>query len=62
MAGSAFEGEEWRVKELEKRISSLAVSSQIQRIDYYSHTTELYNMFDVLCYLVPTQTHFQLLS
>ncbi|WP_342976511.1 glycosyltransferase family 4 protein [Streptococcus constellatus] len=47
MAGSAFEGEEWRVKELEKRISSLAVSSQIQRIDYYSHTTELYNMFDV---------------
>ncbi|WP_153057327.1 glycosyltransferase, partial [Streptococcus suis] len=47
IAGSAFEGEEWRVEELDDRISSLSVSSQIKRIDYYSNTTELYNMFDI---------------
>lgn len=47
IAGSAFEGEEWRVEELDDRISSLSVSSQVKRIDYYSNTTELYNMFDI---------------
>ena len=47
LAGSAFEGEEWRVDELEKAISALPVARQIKRIDYYSKTTELYNMFDI---------------
>ncbi|BDD39149.1 glycosyltransferase family 4 protein [Streptococcus ruminantium] len=47
IAGSAFDGEEWRVKELEDKISSLSVASQIKRIDYYVNTTELYNMFDI---------------
>ena len=47
LAGSAFEGEEWRVDELEKAISDLPVARQIKRIDYYSKTTELYNMFDI---------------
>lgn len=47
MAGSAFEGEEWRITALENKISTLPVASQIQRIDYYSNTTELYNLFDV---------------
>ena len=47
MAGSAFEGEEWRVEELEKAISDSPVAGQIKRIDYYSKTTELYNMFDI---------------
>ncbi|MDN2947069.1 glycosyltransferase family 4 protein, partial [Streptococcus suis] len=47
IAGSAFEGEEWRVVELEKKISQLKVSSQVRRIDYYANTTELYNMFDI---------------
>ena len=47
LAGSAFEGEEWRVDELEKAISESPVASQIKRIDYYSKTTELYNMFDI---------------
>ena len=47
LAGSAFEGEEWRVEELEKTISELPVAGQIKRIDYYSKTTELYNMFDI---------------
>ncbi|WP_061597476.1 glycosyltransferase family 4 protein [Streptococcus gordonii] len=47
LAGSAFEGEEWRVEELEAKIAASPVSSQIKRIDYYSQTTELYNMFDI---------------
>ena len=47
LAGSAFEGEEWRVDELEKAISDSPVTGQIKRIDYYSKTTELYNMFDI---------------
>ncbi|MGQ7375947.1 glycosyltransferase family 4 protein [Streptococcus suis] len=47
MAGSAFEGEEWRVQELEENIKKLRVASQIRRIDYYTNTAELYNMFDI---------------
>ena len=47
LAGSAFEGEEWRVDELEKAISDSPVAGQIKRIGYYSKTTELYNMFDI---------------
>ncbi|MGO5473357.1 glycosyltransferase family 4 protein [Streptococcus hyointestinalis] len=47
MAGSAFEGEEWRVQELEENITNLKVANQIKRIDYYANTTELYNMFDI---------------
>ena len=47
MAGSAFEGEEWRVQELEENITKLRVASQVRRIDYYTNTTELYNMFDI---------------
>ena len=47
LAGSAFEGEEWRVEELEAKIAASSVASQIKRIDYYSKTTELYNMFDI---------------
>lgn len=47
MAGSAFEGEEWRVQELDARIASLPVAEQIKRIDYYANTNELYNMFDI---------------
>lgn len=47
LAGSAFAGEEWRVEELESKISKSSVASQIKRIDYYEHTTELYNMFDI---------------
>ena len=47
LAGSAFEGEEWRVEELEAKIAASPVASQIKRIDYYSQTTEMYNMFDI---------------
>lgn len=47
LAGSAFAGEEWRVEELESKIAKSSVASQIKRIDYYEHTTELYNMFDI---------------
>lgn len=47
LAGSAFEGEEWRVKELEKRISELDCRSQIVRVDYYKDTIDLYNIFDI---------------
>lgn len=47
MAGSAFEGEEWRVAQLEEKIATLPVAGQIKRIDYYRETTELYNLFDV---------------
>ena len=47
LAGSAFAGEEWRVDELESQIAKSNVASQIKRIDYYEHTTELYNMFDI---------------
>ncbi|HEP1844228.1 TPA: glycosyltransferase family 4 protein [Streptococcus suis] len=47
MAGSAFEGEEWRVQELEENIKKLRVASQVRRIDYYANTAELYNMFDI---------------
>ena len=47
LAGSAFAGEEWRVEELESKISKSSVASQIKRIEYYEHTTELYNMFDI---------------
>nr|CAI33769.1 putative glycosyl transferase [Streptococcus pneumoniae] len=47
LAGSAFAGEEWRVEELESKISKSSVASQIKRIEYYEHTAELYNMFDI---------------
>lgn len=47
LAGSAFAGEEWRVDELQSKIAKSSVASQIKRIDYYEHTTELYNMFDI---------------
>lgn len=47
LVGSAFEGEEWRVKELKERINNLSVASQIKRMDYYKQTTDLYNLFDV---------------
>ena len=47
LAGSAFDGEEWRMDELEKAISDSPVAGQIKRIDYYNKTTELYNMFDI---------------
>ncbi|EIC80072.1 glycosyltransferase family 4 protein [Streptococcus oralis] len=47
LAGSAFAGEEWRVDELESTIAKSSVASQIKRIDYYEHTTELYNMFNI---------------
>lgn len=47
LVGSAFAGEEWRVEELESTIAKSSVASQIKRIDYYEHTTELYNMFDI---------------
>ena len=47
LAGSAFSGEEWRVEELESTIAKSSVASQIKRVDYYEHTTELYNMFDI---------------
>ena len=42
-----FPGEEWRLEELDKRIASSSVVSQIHRIDYYDKTSELYNMFDI---------------
>lgn len=32
---------------MEKAISDSPVAGQIKRIDYYSKTTELYNMFDI---------------
>ena len=47
LAGSAFTGEEWRVEELESKIAKSSVVSQIKRIEYYEHTAELYNMFDI---------------
>ena len=48
LAGGVFPGEEWRLEELDKRIASSSVVSQIHRIDYYDKTSELYNMFDIL--------------
>ena len=47
LAGGVFHGEEWRLEELDNRIASSSVVSQIQRIDYYDKTSELYNMFDI---------------
>lgn len=47
LAGGVFPGEEWRLEELDKRIVSSSVVSQIHRIDYYDKTSELYNMFDI---------------
>ena len=47
LAGGVFPGEEWRLEELDNRIASSSVVSQIQRIDYYDKTSELYNMFDI---------------
>lgn len=47
LAGGVFPGEEWRLEELDKRIASSSVVSQIHRIDYYDKTSELYNMFDI---------------
>ena len=47
LAGGAFEGEEWRILELDNRIASLDCSEQIIRIDYYKNTNELYNLFDI---------------
>lgn len=47
LAGGVFSGEEWRLEELDKRIASSSVVSQIHRIDYYDKTSELYNMFDI---------------
>ena len=47
LAGGVFPGEEWRLEELDKRIASSSVVSQIHRIDYYDKTSELYNMFHI---------------
>lgn len=47
LAGGVFPGEEWRLEELDKRIASSSVVSQIHRIDYYDKTSEIYNMFDI---------------
>ena len=47
LAGGVFPGEEWRLEELDNRIDSSSVVSQIHRIDYYDKTSELYNMFDI---------------
>lgn len=47
LAGGVFPGEEWRLEELDKKIASSSVVSQIHRIDYYDKTSELYNMFDI---------------
>lgn len=47
LAGGVFPGEEWRLEELDKRIASSSVVSQIHRIDYYDKTSKLYNMFDI---------------
>lgn len=47
LAGGVFHGEEWRLEELDNRIASSSVVSQIHRIDYYDKTSELYNMFDI---------------
>ena len=47
LVGGVFPGEEWRLEELDKRIASSSVVSQIHRIDYYDKTSELYNMFDI---------------
>lgn len=47
LAGGVFPGEEWRLEELDKRIASSSVVSQIHRIDYYDKASELYNMFDI---------------
>ena len=47
LAGGVFPGEEWRLEELDNRIASSSVVSQIYRIDYYDKTSELYNMFDI---------------
>lgn len=47
LAGGVFPGEEWRLEELDKRIASSSVVSQIHRIAYYDKTSELYNMFDI---------------
>ena len=60
LAGSAFEGEEWRVDELEKAISDSPAASQIKRIDYYSKTTELYNMFDI--FVLPSTKSYSRIS
>ena len=50
LAGGVFPGEEWRLEELDKRIASSSVVSQIHRIDYYDKTSEHYNMFDIFVF------------
>ncbi|MBF0806150.1 MULTISPECIES: glycosyltransferase family 4 protein [unclassified Streptococcus] len=47
LAGSAFEGEEWRVEELDAAIADSGYADQIKRIDYYDKPQELYNLFDL---------------
>ncbi|MBF0699720.1 glycosyltransferase family 4 protein [Streptococcus danieliae] len=47
LAGSAFEGEEWRVQELDETIAQSGYANQIKRIDYYDRPQELYNLFDL---------------
>lgn len=47
LAGSAFEGEEWRVEELDAAIAQSGYANQIKRIDYYDKPQELYNLFDL---------------
>ncbi|NYS32766.1 glycosyltransferase family 4 protein [Streptococcus danieliae] len=47
LAGSAFEGEEWRVQELDEAIVQSGYANQIKRIDYYDRPQELYNLFDL---------------
>ncbi|HFI0710403.1 TPA: glycosyltransferase family 4 protein [Streptococcus suis] len=47
LAGGVFEGEEWRIQELEELINKTGVKEQIYRIDYYPNPVELYNMYDI---------------
>ncbi len=47
LAGSAFEGEEWREKELEDRIATSGFKDRIINMGYRKDTAEIYKLMDV---------------
>lgn len=48
IVGSSFEGEEWRMDELRKKISESPCKNRIIQKDYRSDNKNLFTMFDVL--------------
>lgn len=59
MIGGVFEGEEWRMTELKKKISELHLENRIVVSDFRNDINEIYKLMDILYFQAPIPTHCQ---